>query len=151
MNQLVFQGGFTPDDAEPTCEGFVHAWMQSQEMPRNELLRVSKMVMDAIWTQPLPPNDNYFPVMRSVADIVDALNNGWAYNANEGDNLYMVFADIRAIARNGNVVGVGTQSPDQAFIHDGRELVSWRDRRWAAMRGPEYLKERAAKHTLRLV
>jgi hypothetical protein len=148
---IAFAGGFTPDEVAPTCKGLRHAVDESQALSRNEFLRAAKEIRDALWAQPLPLNGNYCPTVDTIPDLLVALANGWAFNANEGDCLYYVFGDIRAIDRNGQTVGIGTQAPDGAFIHDGRELVSWLDRRWAAMRGPQHLKDWAARHALRIV
>lgn len=149
-SRYAFAGGFAPDAVAPTCKGLEAVWHAAMDLPRAEFLRIAKDVMDAVWTQPLSDAAPH-PVMKNAADLVDALNRGWAYNANEGDCLYTVFADIRAIGRDGQIVGVGTQAPDGAFIHDGRELVAWRERRWNAQRGPDHRKDMAARHALRAI
>jgi hypothetical protein len=150
-SRFVCAGGFTPDMVAPTCGGLGAVVEESQALMKDEFLRSAKDVMNAVWTQALPSSETSNPIVNSIADLIVALNNGWAYNVNEGDCLYYVFGDIRPIDRNGQMVGVGTQAPDGAFIHDGRELVCWRERRWAKLRGPEHQKNIAAKHMLRVI
>lgn len=131
---IVFSGGFKRDEVAPTCEGIWDVLIESQTLPRDEFLRSSRAIMDAVWNQSLPPDQSIFPVLKTTADLLDALLRGWAYNANEADTIFMIFADIRPIGRDGKIVGVGTQAPDGAIIHDGRELVAWRERHWLAFR-----------------
>lgn len=151
MNQFVIAGGFTLDDVEATCVGLGYAVAESQTLPTEEFIKVAKRVMDAIWHQPLPSGEITTWSVDTMNALVNALESGWIFNANEADSLFMVFGDIRPIERDGRIVGVGTRAPDGAFIHDGRELVSWRERRWSAMYGPAHVREKSAKHTLRLV
>ena len=150
-SRFVCAGGFPLDEVAPTCEGLSLVVEESQVLPKNEFLRLAKTVMDTVWAQPLPSNENFRPSLKGIPDLLMALERGWAFNANEADVLYYVFGDVRPIERNGQIVGVGTQAPDGAFIHDGRELVSWRDRRWGSIRGPDHLKVRAEQQPLRIV
>lgn len=149
-SHFVCAGGFhTDEEIPPTCSGLGLVWRTSMTLPREEFLREANLVMTAVWSQPLPQMIER-PIMRCVADLVSALNQGWAFNINEADCLFTVFSDIRPIGRQGKVIGVGCQAPDGALIHDGRELVLWRDRRWNSMRGPEHLRTMVVRHPLKM-
>jgi len=150
-SHFVCGGGFAPDIAAPTCEGLDVVWRATQTLSRDEFRRVAVAVMDAVWTQPPATDANQHPVLNSVSALLNALNRGWAYNANEGDCLFMVFADIRPIERGGRFAGVGTRAPDGAIIRDGRDLVAWRERRWNALRGPAHMKAMCQQHPLQVV
>ena len=91
--------------------------------------------MDAVWAQPCPSNEGLHPVIETVSDLLQALANGWAYNANEGDNIYARFGDVRPIkdAASGEFIGVGMLAPDGSLVRDGRDLVDWRDFHWAGV------------------
>ena len=137
-------GGFVPEPVAPTCSGGLgRVANQMMEMTMDERVRISKIIMDAIWSQP-PPLASAAqppPLIETVSDLVTALCNGWAYNANEAHNLFVWFGDIRAIkdAASGQFLGVGLMAPDGALIRDGRDLLDWRDYRWAGIRVAEYL------------
>jgi hypothetical protein len=135
-SRLACAGSWARDDGAPTCEGLGDVLSAALALPREAYLQLSKEVMAAIWTQPVPAGGDFRPSMTCVADLLTALNNGWAYNANEADSMFTFFGDIRPIARNGEFVGMGTQAPDGALVHDGRELVAWRERHWNTLRGP---------------
>lgn len=106
------------------------------DLPRDKRLLASKAVMDAVWAQPRPANNGHCPKINSIADLVDALQGGFSYNINEGNQLYSWFGDIRPVGTNGRLLGHGIQAPDGAVVRDGRELVAWRDRRWAELNSP---------------
>lgn len=136
LPRFAFAGGFTPDDAAPTCDGLGAVWRSTQELPREQFLLAATAIMEAVWSQSEATDGGHRPVFKTVADLIAAINQGWAYNVNEGDCLFTVFADVRLIERDGQFAGVGTRAPDGAIIHDGRELVAWRERRWRSMRRP---------------
>lgn len=106
-----------------------------------ERVRTSKAIMDSIWSQPSAIKETRFPVIETIRDLVEALADGWAYNANEGDNIYAWFGDIRMIkeASSGNALGFGVVAPDGAPIRDGRNLVDWQDFHWAGVLVSSYL------------
>lgn len=149
--EVVFVGPFVEDEALPTCGGLGLAINESQMLPRQDFLLEAKRVMEAIWNQPLPGPHIQPPDADSIDSLVRAIESGWAFNANEADTLYSMFGDIRSIERRGRIVGVGTQAPDGAFIHDGRELVAWRARRWASLQGPLAHREGCSGNHLRIV
>lgn len=137
-------GGFVPEPVAPTCSGGLgRVADQMMEMEMDDRVRSSKIIMDAIWSQspPLPSNETLHPTIETISDLVAALSNGWAYNANEADNLFVWFGDIKTIkdAVNGKCLGAGLMAPDGSLIRDGRDLLDWRDFRWAGIRVDEYL------------
>lgn len=137
-------GGFAPEPVAPTCSGGLgRVADQMMEMTMNERVRISKIIMDAIWSQtpPLASNAQPHPTIETVSDLVAALCNGWAYKANEADNLFVWFGDIRTIkdAASGQYLGAGLMAPDGSLIRDGRDLLDWRDFLWAGIRVAEYL------------
>lgn len=151
-SRFIVAGGFIKEDVAPTCAGFQgKVFLETKKLPRNELLQISKSVMNAVWAQPLTTKPKPSPVIECIADLIAALESGWSFNANEGDYIFTVFGDIRPIAREGAIVGVGTRAPDGSFIRDGRDLVAWRERRWNTMRGPEFMKDLAKQQPLRAV
>lgn len=125
----AMKDGFRPASVSPTCEGTMD-WHALTKMPKPEFLEISKNIMRAIWNSPRPVMPGFFPTINNTDDLTEALNNGWAYNANEADTMLTFFADIRAIHSNGKLIGIGTQTPDGMPIRNGYDLVAWRDTRW---------------------
>jgi len=145
-------GSFTPEGLPPTCTGLhqtVMAWNHGAS--HDEIVHVSREVFDAIWAQALPPAEQSLRVFNTIDEVSRAVREGWLYNADEGDGLFMYFGDIHPIRKGDRFIGVGCRAPDGAIIRDGRELVAWRDRRWAHMRGPEYLRAQHKAHPLHSV
>lgn len=137
-------GGFIPEPTTPTCSGGLGSVAdEMMKMTMDERVLKSKVIMDAVWSQPLPMNEGLHPVIESVSDLMSALKNGWAFNANEGDNIYAWFGDIKCIkdAASGEFLGAGMLAPDGTLIRDGRDLVDWRNFRWAGLRVSGYLSE----------
>jgi hypothetical protein len=136
-------GGFIPEPDAPTCTGLGRVAHKMMEMTMEDRVLTSKIVMDAIWSQlPSPDVDKiYHPAFENYLDLVEALSKGWAYNANEADNIFVWFGDIRSIkdAISGAYLGAGLMAPDGSLIRDGRDLVDWRDFRWAGARVARYL------------
>jgi hypothetical protein len=141
---LLAMGGFVPEPSAPTCSrGLGLVVDDLVKMTMEERVRTCKVIMDAVWSQPPPPNEGLHPVLETVPDLINALSNGWAYNANEGDNIFAWFGDIRPAkdAASGELLGAGILAPDCSLIRNGRDLVDWRDLRWAGVRVSNYLSE----------
>lgn len=137
----VFAGSFTPDDVPPTCMGLIHIIYESQQLEREQFLETAKEVMNAIWNQRPSSKEIQLPVsFKNISEMISTIKDGWEFNANEADTIWMVFGDMKIIKRGDSIVGIGVFSPDGAIIRDGRELVLWRQRKWASLAPRSYKK-----------
>src|SRR3546814_1547333 len=106
-HKMMVTGSFNPTPEAPTCNGREMDWTALTELPKQETVKLSKQVMSALWNAPCPTHLGHHPKIACADDLIEALNNGWAYNANEADTIFTFFGDIRPV-----VCGDGTLAVD---------------------------------------